>query len=87
MKSTSSEPMSCLARTGRPQHIVSVPDGELLTVAEFCLKFRISRSSAYGLLRCGALRAVKVGRGTRIRRADAAAWAERLPAYRPLVSA
>jgi excisionase family DNA binding protein len=79
--------MSCLARTGRPQHIVSTPDGELLTVAEFCRLFRISRTSAYGFLRSGELRAVKIGRGTRIRRADAAAWEARLPAYRPLVSA
>ena len=60
---------------------VSAPDGELFTVAEFCRRFRISRTSTYSLLRCGALRAVKVGRGTRIRCTDAAAWAAQLPAY------
>jgi excisionase family DNA binding protein len=35
-----------------------------LTVDEFCEKFSVCRATAYGLIRSGKLRAVKLGRKT-----------------------
>ena len=58
-------------------------DPALLAISDFCARYRLSRTSAYALLKQGELKAVKVGRGTRIRSTDAEAWASRLPAYRP----
>jgi excisionase family DNA binding protein len=55
----------------------------LLSLPDFCLEFKLSRSFAYRLLRDGTLTAVKVGRLTRIRREDAQAWAAKLHSYKP----
>ena len=53
----------------------------LITIDEFCTQYRVSRSLAYRLLSDGRLRAVKVGRLTRIRQEDAEAWARGLGAF------
>jgi excisionase family DNA binding protein len=58
-------------------------DSHLLSVPDFCRKFKLSRSYTYRLLRDGTLTAVKVGRLTRIRREDAEAWAAALATYKP----
>jgi len=55
----------------------------LLTIPEFCREYSVSRSLLYRMLRDERIRAVKVGRLTRIRRGDAEAWARGLIAYQP----
>jgi excisionase family DNA binding protein len=55
----------------------------LLTIPEFCREYSVSRSLLYRLLRDEDLKAVKVGRLTRIRREDADAWARRLASFKP----
>jgi excisionase family DNA binding protein len=54
---------------------------ELLTIPGFCQRYGVSRSTAYRLLSTGELKAVKVGRLTRIRDEDAARWVANLAAY------
>jgi excisionase family DNA binding protein len=54
----------------------------LLSLPEFCRENRISRSTAYRLLQEGALRAVKIGRLTRIDRSDSEAWRAALATYK-----
>jgi excisionase family DNA binding protein len=56
--------------------------GNFLTVQEFCDAFRVSRTTLYRQVAAGALSLVKVGRATRIRRADAEAWQASLPTER-----
>lgn len=53
---------------------------ELLTVADFVARFRVSRTALYRLLGDGALKARKVGRRTMIARAEAERWLASLPA-------
>jgi excisionase family DNA binding protein len=60
-------------------HILTV--AYLITINEFCQRYKVSRSLAYRLLSDGRLRAVKVGRLTRIRQEDADAWARGLGAF------
>jgi excisionase family DNA binding protein len=55
----------------------------LLSIRQFCEEYSVSRSSAYRLLCEGELRAVKVGKLTRIRHEDAEAWAAKLQSYKP----
>ncbi len=55
----------------------------LLTIPEFCRAYKISRSLFYRLLRERQIRAVKVGRLTRIRRVDAERWLKDLGAAKP----
>jgi excisionase family DNA binding protein len=52
---------------------------QLLSIADFCREFKTSRSNVYCMIRDRTLRAVKVGKMTRIRRLDAEAWAASLP--------
>jgi excisionase family DNA binding protein len=52
---------------------------ELLTIAEFCRLFSVSRATFYRLAEAGAFPLLKLGRSTRIRRTDADAWAASLP--------
>jgi excisionase family DNA binding protein len=54
----------------------------LLTVPEFCRRYRRSRSRAYELIRNGNLPAVKEGRSTLIPVDGAEAWAKNLPPVR-----
>jgi excisionase family DNA binding protein len=52
----------------------------MLTTAEFCRQFSISKTALYGEIRKGHLRALKLGRATRIARSEAERWAAELPA-------
>jgi excisionase family DNA binding protein len=52
---------------------------QLLSIPDFCREFKTSRSNVYCMIRDRTLRAVKVGKMTRIRRPDAEAWAASLP--------
>jgi excisionase family DNA binding protein len=54
----------------------------LLSIPDFCGENRISRSTAYRLLQEGALRAVKIGRLTRIDRSYSEAWRAALATYK-----
>ena len=49
------------------------------TVNQFIDVFAVPRTSFYRLVRTGAIRLVKVGRGSRVAKADAKAWADSLP--------
>lgn len=46
----------------------------LMTIAEFCRHYRLSRSTAYRLINSKKLPTVKIGRAVRIMRTDAEAW-------------
>jgi excisionase family DNA binding protein len=48
------------------------------SVREFCAHWRISRATFYQLVKSGQLRAVKLGRATRVTAADEAAFANSL---------
>ena len=52
---------------------------ELMTVRDFCHRYSISRSSLYREIVAGRLAHRKFGTASRIARADAEAWAARLP--------
>lgn len=52
---------------------------KFLTVADFLARYRISRTHFYREVNRDAIPIVKVGRLTRIRVADAEAWAKKLP--------
>lgn len=57
----------------------SIP--ELMTVADFCARYSIGKTSLYREVSAGRLKLRKFGAATRIARADAEAWAARLPHY------
>lgn len=50
-----------------------------ITISEFGETYALSRSSCYRLFQRGEIQIIKIGRSTRIARADAAAWARNLP--------
>jgi len=52
---------------------------ELMTVADFCARYSIGRTSAYREVAANRLKLRKFGTATRIARTDAEAWAESLP--------
>lgn len=52
---------------------------ELLTMADFCARYSIGKTSAYREVAAGRLKLRKYGTATRIARADAEAWAASLP--------
>lgn len=54
---------------------------ELLTVADFCARYSIGRTSLYREVNVGRLKLRKFGSATRIARTDAEAWAANLPGY------
>ena len=54
---------------------------ELLTVADFCNRYSISRTSLYREVNAGRLSLRKFGSATRIARADAEEWAANLPEF------
>ena len=54
---------------------------ELLTVADFCTRYSISRTSLYREVSAKRLKLRKFGAATRIARADAEAWAANLPEF------
>ena len=51
------------------------------TVAGFCEAFSIGASTVYKLFRSGDLVGVKIGRHTKISKAEAERWAATLPAF------
>lgn len=54
---------------------------ELMTVADFCDRYSIGRTSMYREVNAGKLKLRKFGSATRIARKDAEAWANNLPSY------
>ena len=52
---------------------------ELMTVADFLVRYSIGRTSFYREAAAGRLRLRKFGTATRIARTDAEAWAASLP--------
>ena len=54
---------------------------KLLTINEFCADKKCSRTKFYDELKSGRLKAVKLGRATRIRQEDADAWDKSLTPY------
>ncbi|AKQ42537.2 phage excisionase [Aurantiacibacter atlanticus] len=52
---------------------------ELITVADFCERYSIGKTSFYREKNAGRLKTRKFGTATRIARADAEAWADSLP--------
>jgi excisionase family DNA binding protein len=52
---------------------------ELMTVADFCARYRIGKTSLYREAAAGRIRLRKFGAATRIAREDAEAWAASLP--------
>ena len=74
-----------------PRRVPKGPDGhhgtlkgkilniEYYTFADFLRTYGIGRSTAYRAVQGGTLRLTKVGRASRVARADAIAWAASLP--------
>lgn len=62
-----------------PQNPPGSSGKQVLSIAEFVDLYGISRAKTFELIRSGELRAVKSGRRTLIRTADAAAWLNTLP--------
>lgn len=58
---------------------MDVPD--LMTVADFCARYSIGRTSVYREVSAGRLKLRKFGTATRIARIDAERWAASLPVY------
>jgi excisionase family DNA binding protein len=52
---------------------------ELMTVADFCERYRIGKTSLYREAAAGRITLRKFGSATRIAREDAEAWAASLP--------
>ena len=52
---------------------------EYYTFSEFLRAYAIGRSTAYRAIHAGALRLTKVGRSSKVSKADAMAWAASLP--------
>jgi excisionase family DNA binding protein len=50
-----------------------------LTVAEFCERYRLGHTTAYELIKGGALKARKVGARTVLLHSDVKAWERSLP--------
>jgi excisionase family DNA binding protein len=50
---------------------------EFITINQLQSILGVGRTTAYGLVSSGELRAIKVGRAIRVRRADLDRWAER----------
>lgn len=55
----------------------SIP--ELMTVADFCDRYSIGKTSLYREANAGRIKLRKFGTATRINRVDAEAWAASLP--------
>ncbi len=52
---------------------------ELMTVADFCARYRVGKTSLYREAAAGRIKLRKFGAATRIAREDAEAWLEILP--------
>ncbi|MEP2990613.1 MAG: helix-turn-helix domain-containing protein [Parasphingorhabdus sp.] len=53
---------------------------KLITIAEFCKIYRVSRSTFYRLVSGGDITIIKIGGATRIKVEDANSWFESLSA-------
>lgn len=53
-------------------------EAQFLTIADFCQRFRVSRSTLYRQVNSGALPILKIGRSTRIPATAARQWAQAL---------
>ena len=51
---------------------------ELLRVKDFCRRYSVSRPTFYRLVQRGELPMFKIGSATRVKAADAEAWADSL---------
>jgi excisionase family DNA binding protein len=51
------------------------------SIAEFLRIYPMGKTSLYRLVKAGQLRIVKIGRASRIAKADAQAWAATLPTF------
>ena len=60
---------------------MSDPAPSLMTIRDVCREFQIGRTKLYAQLNSGALRAVKIGRSTRIHRHEVELWLAGQPAY------
>lgn len=58
---------------------MTIAPSELMTVADFCSRYRIGKTSLYREAAAGRIRLRKFGAATRIAREDADAWAAGLP--------
>ena len=67
------------ACAGSDDHAADMGDPLLLKIGEAAHLLGVSRSTLERLLRAGELRAVKVGTGVRVRRADLSAYIAALP--------
>lgn len=56
---------------------------ELMTIGEFCKRYRIGRTSLYREAAAGRLLLRKFGSATRIAREDAEDWVNSLPVVEP----
>ena len=65
--------------TDWPARVHDLPADRLLTIREFCKRYKRSRSRTYELILSGALFAVKDGRSTLIPVDAAEAWVRQLP--------
>lgn len=54
----------------------------MLKINEFCAQKKCSRTKAYQEMKAGRLKAVKLGRATRIPQHEADAWEKALQPYR-----
>jgi excisionase family DNA binding protein len=66
--------------SGRNRPVVAVPDDEWLTVEQAAALARCGRTTMFGLLRDGVLPSAKPGRQRLVKRADVAAYLEKLRA-------
>ncbi len=58
---------------------MTIAPSELMTVADFCDRYRIGKTSLYREAAAGRIKLRKFGAATRIAREDADAWAASLP--------
>lgn len=56
---------------------------QLLTLPAFCARYSVGRTRAYEEINAARLKAIKVGRRTMIKSADADSWLESRPAVTP----
>jgi excisionase family DNA binding protein len=63
---------------------MDVSSKKAFAVREFCDQYGICRDTFYSEVKCGRLRALKVGKRTLVLKSDAESWAASLPELRTL---
>jgi excisionase family DNA binding protein len=61
---------------------MDVSSKKAFAVREFCDQYGICRDTFYSEVKCGRLRALKVGKRTLVLKSDAEVWAASLPELR-----